>query len=249
MPDEYRYDGWDAAALALELGVPRVVVSASTSSTLDDAHRLAADGAPAGTLILADEQTAGRGREGRRWSSRAGAGIWLTLVERPTDTAALEVLSLRLGLRAASALDEFTADSIRLKWPNDLYVGPRKLAGILVEARWRAAAPDWVAIGFGLNVLPPDDIATAGVLEPGSSRTQVLARLVPALRSAARVTGPLSPRELGDYASRDAAAGRPCRTPAQGTVRGITASGELVVATADGAHHFRSGSLAFAEES
>ena len=249
MPDEYRYDGWDAAALALALGVPRVVLRATTPSTLDDAHALAAAGAPAGTLVLADEQTAGRGRDGRRWSSGAGGGLWLTLVERPADAAAIEVLSLRLGLHAARALEEFTTDAIGLKWPNDLYVGRGKLAGILVEARWRGAAPDWVAVGFGLNVLPPGDVVAAASLEPGASRPLVLARLVPALRAAGRATGPLTAPELDEYGSRDAAAGRTCRAPAQGTVRGITAAGELVVATASGAHHFRSGSLAFAEDS
>lgn len=249
MPDDCRYDGWDAPALARELGLPRVVLRASTPSTLDTAHALAAAGAPAGTLVLADEQTAGRGRGGRRWSSRAGAGIWLTLIERPVDAAALDVLSLRLGLHAARALDPFTADPVRLKWPNDLFAGEGKLAGILVEARWQATTPEWVAIGFGLNVLPPDDVATAASLEPGASRPLVLARLVPALRAAARAAGPLTPDELGEYAARDAAAGRACHAPALGTVRGITAAGELVVATADGAHHFRSGSLAFAEDS
>lgn len=249
VPDEYRYDGWTASALAFELGVPRVLLSASTASTLDDAHALAAAGAPAGTLVLADEQTAGRGRDGRHWSSRTGGGIWLTLIERSADAATLDVLSLRLGLHAARALDAYTGSAIRLKWPNDLYVGQRKLAGILVEARWRGASPDWVAIGFGLNVLPPTDIAMAAALEPGASRPLVLACLVPALRAASRATGSLSPAELHEYAARDAAVGRACRAPAHGTVRGITAGGELVVATADGAHHFRSGSLAFAEDS
>ena len=249
MPDEYRYDGWTASALALELGVPRVVLSATTPSTLDDAHAQAAAGAPAGTLVLADEQTAGRGRDGRRWSSRAGGGIWLTLIERPVDATALDVLSLRLGLHAARALDAYTASAIRLKWPNDLYVAQRKLAGILVEARWRGSAPEWVAIGFGLNVVPPPDVATAAALEPGTPRPRVLARLVPALRAASRATGPLSLAELGEYATRDVAAGRRCLAPAEGTVSGISAAGELVVATADGAHHFRSGSLAFAEDS
>ena len=94
-----RYDGIAAGELAPRLGVP-----ASSHSTLRrvDARRgartRAAEGAPAGTLILADAQTAGRGRLGRRWQSEAGAGVWLTLIERPRDGGALDVLSLRVGL-------------------------------------------------------------------------------------------------------------------------------------------------------
>src|SRR6185436_16510341 len=100
-----------------------------------------ADGAPAGTVVLADAQRGGRGRGGRRWASPPGVGVWLTLVERPADHAALEVLSLRLGLHAAAAVERFAARGgggpVRLKWPNDLYVGEGKLAGVLVEVRWR----------------------------------------------------------------------------------------------------------------
>src|SRR5207253_2703530 len=113
--------------------------------------------APAGTLILAEEQFAGRGRQGRRWTSQPGAGIWLTLIERPSDAAALDVLALRCGLYAANALDTLAAHPIKLKWPNDLYSGGRKLAGILIETRWRGTSPEWVAIGFGLNVITPND--------------------------------------------------------------------------------------------
>src|SRR5690606_31208987 len=77
-----RYDGVPAAALAARLGVPRCVALDVTGSALDVAHALGEAGAPAGTLVLADRQTAGRGRLGRRWESPAGTGIWLTLLER-----------------------------------------------------------------------------------------------------------------------------------------------------------------------
>ncbi|HYD54232.1 MAG TPA: biotin--[acetyl-CoA-carboxylase] ligase, partial [Gemmatimonadaceae bacterium] len=131
------YDGIDRETLAARLGVPRLALFAEVTSTQDVANALAGDGTPAGTLVLADAQLAGRGRHGRRWASEAGAGIWLTLVERPTDAAALEVLSLRLGLEAARVLDGWADAPVRLKWPNDLLVGEAKLAGILVEVRWR----------------------------------------------------------------------------------------------------------------
>src|SRR5699024_4705414 len=104
----------------------------------------------AGTLVLADRQTAGRGRGGRTWVSEPGAGIWLTLVERPRDAASVALLSLRLGLRAAPVLDRWSAAPVRLKWPNDLHVGRGKLAGILVESRWREERIEWIAVGMGI---------------------------------------------------------------------------------------------------
>ena len=87
------YDGHTAAELAALLGVPRVDAFTSVTSTLDVAHRIASS-VPAGTLVLADEQTAGRGTQGRRWLSAAGEGIWLALIERPADARALDVLSM-----------------------------------------------------------------------------------------------------------------------------------------------------------
>jgi BirA family transcriptional regulator, biotin operon repressor / biotin---[acetyl-CoA-carboxylase] ligase len=238
------YDGSDALDLARTVAVPRVALFDSVGSTLDVAHELAAQGAPAGTVVLADRQTAGRGRSGRRWSSESGAGIWLTILERPRDAAAVEVLSLRLGLAAARALDRFAPKPVQLKWPNDLYVAGHKLAGILVEARWRDRRPEWLAAGMGVNVAPPQGIAAAS-LRPGVRRVDVLAALVPALRAAAALAGPLSPGELAAYAERDLARGRRCREPLPGRVQGITSRGELLVATAEGMRAARGGSLVF----
>jgi len=174
---------------ALEL--PRVLLLESTTSTLDVAHRIAGEGAPAGTLVIANEQTAGRGRGGKSWQSSPGVGIWLTLIERPVDTSGLGVLSLRVGLAAAQALDRFAAEPIRLKWPNDLFIDRGKLAGILVEARWREQALEWVSIGLGVNVKAPENVENAAGLEPGVERLDVLSELLPALRTAAQKTGPL----------------------------------------------------------
>lgn len=242
------YDGWTAQALVRHLGVPAVHLLDAVGSTLDVAHDLARVGAPAGTLVIADRQTAGRGRAGRRWASAAGQGIWLTLVERPNDPHALEVLSLRLGLRAAAALDRFAGAPVAVKWPNDLYLADGKLAGVLVEARWRDASPEWVAIGFGVNVVPPLDVPGAAALAPGARRVDVLGELVPALRSAAAARGALTARELGKFAERDLARGRTCVEPAAGVVEGITESGALLVATPGGRVAARAGSLVFSAE-
>ncbi|HUQ98051.1 MAG TPA: biotin--[acetyl-CoA-carboxylase] ligase [Gemmatimonadaceae bacterium] len=215
----------------------------STTSTLDVAHRLAAGGAAAGTLVIADEQTAGRGRDGKSWQSSPGSGLWLTLIERPTDASGLGVLSLRIGLAAAETLDRFAAEPIRLKWPNDLFVDGRKLAGILVEARWREGNVEYVAIGLGVNIQLPQGVDNAASLEPGTSRLDVLSELVPAIRAATRGNGALVGSEMEEFAARDLARGRVCREPAIGRVAGIAATGELLVALADSVVPFRSGSL------
>ena len=245
MADTTRYDGHHGEALARALDAPQVILFDSTASTMDEAHALAASGAPAGTVVLADRQTAGRGRAGNRWESERAQGIWMTVIERPNDARAVDVLSIRLGLRAGRALDRYAASPIRLKWPNDLYVGDRKLAGILVEARWRSSRIDWVAVGIGVNVLEPTTVPNAAALRPGTDRVEVLAELFPAVRAAANARGPLTPEELREFAARDLAVGRTCVDPASGEVRGINESGELLVDTGADVRAFRGGSLIF----
>jgi len=242
-----RFDGATRDELEQTLDLPLVELLDTTTSTLDVAHRLASTGAPSGTLILANEQTAGRGREGKSWQSSAGAGLWLTLIERPKDTSGLGVLSLRVGLVAAEALDRFAAEPIRLKWPNDLYIDRGKVAGILVEARWRQSVVEWVAIGLGVNVRVPDNIDSSAGLEPGTDRLDVLTELIPGLRAAARAQGPLRPEEMEEFNARDLARGKTCVQPALGRVAGISATGELLVALADSVTPYRSGSLVLEE--
>ncbi len=155
----------------------------------------------------------------------------------------MEVLALRIGLRAARALDRFASEPVRLKWPNDLYVDGRKLGGILIEARWREQRLEWVAIGVGVNVTLPADFPMAAALDSGTARLEVLGDLVPALRGAATCTGNLSQVELIEWNARDMARGRNCLEPARGVVEGISPTGELLVALADSVARFRSGSL------
>ena len=244
------YDGEGAGAIAARLDVPRVVALETTTSTLDVAHALAAEGAPAGTLVIAESQTAGRGRSGKRWTSAPGSGIWLTIIERSLDPATLSLLALRLGIAAATALQPFAPGPIGIKWPNDLYVGAGKLAGILVEARWRESAPDWVAVGMGINVVAPPGVAGAAELARGVPRLAVLDALVPALRAAAARTGELADDELASLAARDIARGRRAVSPGQGIVDGVSSEGELLLRLPNGALvAHRAGSLVFAEES
>ncbi len=243
---EALFDGLSAVELAALLELPRVDLFATVTSTLDIANAIGPT-ATAGTLVIADEQTAGRGRLGRAWTSERGAGIWLTLVERPEDPLALEVMSLRCGLYAAEALDALAGAPIGVKWPNDLYVRGRKLAGVLIETRWRGTAPEWVSIGFGLNVAqPPLDCAIG--LAPDTTRRDALVLLVPALRRAALTTGLLTAEELTRWSAHDVARGRVIESPSAGIVAGISPRGELLVRSTDDtetAH--RSGTLTFAE--
>ncbi|MGE3618000.1 MAG: biotin--[acetyl-CoA-carboxylase] ligase, partial [Gemmatimonadales bacterium] len=124
-------------------------------STQDEAHRLAAEGAPAGTVVVAAEQDQGRGTRGREWTSGRG-GLWLTAILRPREAPLLEGLSLRIGLALAPVLEAVAPGGlIQLKWPNDLVAANRKLGGILCEARWVGDRPGWVAVGVGINVRNP----------------------------------------------------------------------------------------------
>lgn len=248
-PDESAvWDGLSAAELAPRLGVSRLVLRDVVPSTMDVAHALGAAGAPGGTLVLADEQTAGRGRHGRSWESARGKGIWLTLLERPADASALDVLSLRLGIAAAAALDPFASAPVRVKWPNDLLVDGRKLAGILVEARWREGSVDWVAVGMGLNVRAASAVGAARLRE-GVARAEVLAPLVRALRAGCGHAGPLEERELADFTARDIARGRRAVAPAEGIVAGVERGGALIIDTDAGRRTFRTGSLVLTGES
>ena len=230
--------------------MPAVHLFARAGSTLDIAHELAAAGAPEGTLVLADMQTRGRGRAGKRWTSPPGSGIWLTLLARPTTIDSIRVLTVRLGLAAASALDAFADARVRVKWPNDLFVGAGKLAGILVEARWRGTSPEWLSIGFGVNVAAPPDAPLAGHLRATASRVAVLRALVPTLRSVvARDDAELDDAELAEWGSRDLAAGRAIDAPARGVVAGIDRTAALLVNTESGRVAISSGSLVLSEES
>jgi BirA family biotin operon repressor/biotin-[acetyl-CoA-carboxylase] ligase len=167
----------------------------------------------------------------------------MTLIERPSDTSALDVLSLRVGLAAARALDAFASEPVRVKWPNDLFVGSSKLAGVLVETRWRGDRLDWIAIGLGVNMDPPPDQQRAAYLEPGALRTDVITALVPELRAAASMIGILTAEEMDEFASRDLARGKTCTEPLRGRVVGIAPTGELLVELADSVARVRSGSL------
>jgi BirA family biotin operon repressor/biotin-[acetyl-CoA-carboxylase] ligase len=117
-------------------------------STNDIAMTLGESGAAEGRLVIADAQSAGRGRHGRTWASPAGAGLYVSAILRP-DADALPLLTIAAGLAIAEGMEQATGLSPRLKWPNDVYVGERKVAGMLAEG-----GSDFVVLGIGINVLP-----------------------------------------------------------------------------------------------
>jgi BirA family biotin operon repressor/biotin-[acetyl-CoA-carboxylase] ligase len=170
------------------------------------------------------------------------------MIERPSDHAAIEVLSLRIGLALARALDQFVDTPVSLKWPNDVYVAGRKLAGILVEARWRQSALEWVAIGVGINVRPPAAEARAVGVRAGSSRLAILEAIIPGIRGATAQVGPLTSIEVDAFVQRDFTRGHQCVQPVEGRVRGIDASGALLIDVGPEVVAVRSGSLVLMEE-
>jgi BirA family biotin operon repressor/biotin-[acetyl-CoA-carboxylase] ligase len=241
-------DGLNEATLAALAGVPRVVLFDEVASTMDETHRLAEQGAESGTVVIANRQSAGRGRFGRKWTAEAGHGLWITCLERHVETTGLDVLSLRIGLALAPALDACAGARVAIKWPNDLLVHRRKLAGILVEARWRESKVEWVAIGVGVNFLVPPGQQGAAGLAAGTRRADLIRAVVAAVRGACMVGGELTADEMVAFSARDAARDELLAEPAAGRARGITTSGALVVETHTGTEQFRRGSLVFASE-
>jgi BirA family biotin operon repressor/biotin-[acetyl-CoA-carboxylase] ligase len=211
------------------IGQPRVHFRL-TDSTNERARELAAAGAPHGTLVTADEQQAGRGRQGRAWSAPPRSAVLMSVV--------LRELSETLPLAAAVAVAEALPVESQIKWPNDVWIDGRKVAGILVEARPQEG---WAVLGIGLNVatgeFPPplDETATSLHLAgAGMAVDDALAALVASLDEWL----PRAPAEvLAAWRSRDALVGNPVRWEngrREGTAAGIDSTGALIVETANG---------------
>jgi BirA family biotin operon repressor/biotin-[acetyl-CoA-carboxylase] ligase len=134
----------------------------AVSSTNDVAAALADRGVPEGCVVAADEQRTGRGRLGRVWASPPGAGLYVSAVLRPR-LEEIPLLTLAAGLAVADGVQSATALPPQVKWPNDVYVGDRKLAGVLAEAGSSPEGVQYVVLGFGINIRPaayPTDVAS-----------------------------------------------------------------------------------------
>jgi BirA family biotin operon repressor/biotin-[acetyl-CoA-carboxylase] ligase len=205
-------------------------------STMDEAHRLAAAGAAHGAAVAARVQDIGRGRRGRSWVSPEG-GLWLSVICRPPDAAGAGCLSLRAGLAVVDAIEGLlpSVRGLQLKWPNDVLMGGRKLAGLLCEARWEGGRPVHVVVGLGLNVVNPipsslaDQAVALANRAAGVTVSDLAQPLAEAISAAGLVAGALSASELAAWASRDALLGRPVTGALSGTAAGIAPDGALLV--------------------
>jgi BirA family biotin operon repressor/biotin-[acetyl-CoA-carboxylase] ligase len=241
-------DDIPANLLARRWGVPQCGVFRSLSSSLDAIHDVAAQGAPAGTVVVVEEQTAGRGRDGRTWRSPAG-GVWLGMLLRP-PLPVLGAVSLRVGLVLADVVDDLVgrgAARARLKWPNDVLIDDRKVAGILCEGRWQGETLQWLGVGVGVNVANeiPADLAGRAIalrdILPDVRRIDLLDRLVPALLPLTTHHAPLTESECTAFARRDWLRGRQLRAPISGRAAGIRPDGALLVDTGAGTTMVREG--------
>ena len=154
-----------------------VHILSKVGSTNDVAARLAREGAPDGTLVMAEEQTEGRGRLGRKWCSAPGLGLWFSLVLRPHLGARRSALVSLVGaLGIATALRGEWGVQAEIKWPNDVVVGARKICGLLSEGEFRGGRVSFMVLGVGLNALhrkldfPPDIRARATSVRLESAR-------------------------------------------------------------------------------
>lgn len=131
----------------------------SVDSTNERAAELAESGAPAGTVVLAREQTEGRGRGGRRWHSPPDAGLYMSVIFRPDRIENPVLLQLVAGLGIAAELDsDFEGLGPAVKWPNDLIADGRKFGGVLSEAAWEEDTPRHLIVGAGINVGEPGEL-------------------------------------------------------------------------------------------
>jgi BirA family biotin operon repressor/biotin-[acetyl-CoA-carboxylase] ligase len=130
---------------------------ATCDSTNDVAKARAREGAPVGTVIVADAQTEGRGTKGRRWYSPPGLGLYVSVLLRPPETTALTLLPLAAGLAARDAVSQGIALETRLRWPNDIVRDGKKLGGVLAESGFFGLVAKYAVIGLGLNLNHAED--------------------------------------------------------------------------------------------
>jgi len=220
-------------------------------STNQVARELAAAGAADGTVVTSEAQTAGRGRQGRAWSTPPGAALaWSLLLRRKVEVPG--TLPLQIGVAVCEAIEFLGVLRAEVKWPNDVLIEGRKCAGILVEAR---PQDGWAVVGIGLNLSVaeqdfPEDLrsraTSIGHDADVRSATAALNRLVEA-----RLAAPVE-ATLAELADRDALRGRTVRWGkgsgagdggSHGTAAGIDAAGNLLVETAEGVHSLNAGEV------
>jgi BirA family transcriptional regulator, biotin operon repressor / biotin---[acetyl-CoA-carboxylase] ligase len=220
----------------------RLMLRETVGSTNDEARSLAESGAPDGLVLLADRQTAGRGRRGAAWFSPVGEALAFSVIVRPSEPKSLwPRLALAAGAAVAEAVESMSLQA-SIKWPNDVWVRQRKIAGVLVEA-----GADFAIVGIGINVkttvFPPEvsDIATSLTIESGRehSRPDVLAAIVRRFAIRRDQIGAGFPELLEAVRVRCALTGNRVSLttpngPQTGIVEGIAPGGELLLRTTQG---------------
>jgi BirA family biotin operon repressor/biotin-[acetyl-CoA-carboxylase] ligase len=207
-------------------------------STNDRARELAAGPAPSGTVVTASEQSAGRGRHGRTWSAPPDAALLYSAILRPLELEHL-LLPLAVPVAVCEAIESLGPAECRIKWPNDVWIEERKVAGVLIEAR----PPDWAVIGVGINVAIADDEFPPDLRSPATSvgHGATVAGAREALSAALGAWVEAPAREvLAAYRERDALLGREIAwtgdggSPGSGVAHGVDERGNLVVELAGG---------------
>jgi BirA family transcriptional regulator, biotin operon repressor / biotin---[acetyl-CoA-carboxylase] ligase len=221
-------------------GLPLLQAYDAVGSTNDVARDLAAAGAPAGATVIAEAQERGRGRRGREWLASPGTSLLLSMVFRPRTPGAETLLSLRLGLAAARAIEAAAPVRVQLKWPNDLTIDGLKVAGILCEGAVEQGRSLHMVAGIGINVTqddrewPPELRGLASSLESRARQPVHRARLAGLIAAewtaaARHDSATLAAPELEEFQRRDALMGQEILVddrPA-GTARGIDPDGAL----------------------
>jgi BirA family biotin operon repressor/biotin-[acetyl-CoA-carboxylase] ligase len=159
------------------IGAGRIELHRRIGSTNDRIRELARAGTAAGAVAAAETQTGGRGRRGRTWHSPAGAGLYFSVLLRPTiPPDMLPLITIAAGVGAAEAVESLAGRTPDLKWPNDLLMDGLKIGGILTEIEFNGDAPDFVVVGLGINVnldvadLEPELVGAAGSLSMALGR-------------------------------------------------------------------------------
>jgi BirA family biotin operon repressor/biotin-[acetyl-CoA-carboxylase] ligase len=214
-----------------------------SDSTNARARALAEAGAPGGLVVTADEQGAGRGRQGRSWFAKPGSALLYSALLRPLGERPL--LPLAVPLAVCEAAEALAPVKCSVKWPNDVWVGTGKLAGVLIESRFERGGGGWAVIGVGLNLtvarddLPEElrDTATSLAIEAGSQEEgpSPIAAKETLDAALARWVDADAAAILEGFRSRDALAGRRISWDGgAGTAAGIDDSGHLLVDTDEG---------------
>lgn len=240
------WEGYSVEELRQRWDRAHVYLYSQVDSTNARGLELAGGGAPAGTIVLADEQTAGRGVAARRWHSPAGSGLYLSIVLRPAELSNPLMLPLLVGLAGATAVRRTIGGGrVALKWPNDIIVSDRKAGGVLSEASWAGSRPNYVVVGIGINVHQKSGDFPAALRDTAISLDMAAGRKISRLELAdhviqeveqrcLRLPDTLEPETLRLLDQYDWLRDRHCAIsvsdagPVQGTAVGIAADGALL---------------------